>query len=448
MDTRNIFVYLIDNNISLINILKNLMYLHSTNGKGYKVNFITDDNINDYINFLPNYFNNLHASHKKNVIKVNVICEYGGIWLDSDTIVIDKLDSLFDIIDNKDGFFIKQNNAELYNEIFGSKKQTLLMIEWKNKIIEKLESCNNINQCIICDEIFNDILTNIYNYNSNLYDNYDIFNGLDNLYPVNFENCVSEYIDKPYDNYKNIIRTFQPLIVLVNSVYKKLENKTEEEILKDKLPINYFINKSFENMKLIDYDFIEIGTSNFDTLIELSDDNTKGISVDIIKYYLDQLPNKKNVKKINVGISNVNSFLDVYYIPEDVINYYNLPYWFKGCNCINDYHPLHIKHNVSSLCKIEKVNVITTIELFYTNSVRNVKYLKIDTEGHDCIILKTLFFYIKSLPDIFYPIKILFESNEHTNSINIDEIIYLFCSINYKLESRGHDTILIYDKKL
>ena len=29
------------------------------------------------------------------------------------------------------------------------------------------------------------------------------------------------------------------------------------------MPINYFINKSFENMKLVNYNFIEIGTSNF-----------------------------------------------------------------------------------------------------------------------------------------------------------------------------------------
>jgi hypothetical protein len=446
MDTRNIFIYWTGQDISLITLLRKLMYLHSSNGKGYNVNFITDDNINDYIKNLPNYFNNLLAPHKADFVRVSVICEYGGIWLDSDIIVLDKLDSLFDIIDNKNGFFITQNNNQLYNGIFGSKKQTPLMIEWKNKMIEILEFHDNNKKYIVWDAIGNSLLTYTYTYNSNLYDNYDIFNGLDNIYPVNWDNCVDEYINKPYENYKNIIREFQPLIVLVSSVYLNLKDKTEKEILESNMPINYFINKSFENMKLIDYDFIEIGTSNFDTLIELSDDNTKGISVDIIKYYLDQLPNKKNVKKINVGISNVNSFLDVYYIPEDVINYYNLPYWFKGCNCINDYHPLHIKHNVTQLCKIEKINVITISELFYQNSVRNVKYLKIDTEGHDCIILKSLFFYIKSLPDIFYPNKILFESNEHTDSINVDEIIDLFCSINYKLESRGYDTILIYDK--
>ena len=36
------------------------------------------------------------------------------------------------------------------------------------------------------------------------------------------------------------------------------------------------------------YDFIEIGTSDFDTLIETSNDNTVGISIEPIKYYINR----------------------------------------------------------------------------------------------------------------------------------------------------------------
>lgn len=155
------------------------------------------------------------------------------------------------------------------------------------------------------------------------------------------------------------------------------------------------------------------------------------------------MPDKLNCKKINVGISNINSIMDVYYIPENIIKQNKLPSWFKGCNCIINYHPLHISHNVSNLCKIDKVKVITTYELFYQNNVRKVKYLKIDTEGHDNIILKNLFFYIKFLPIEFHPDKILFQTNEHSSSKEVDEIIQLYFSIGYKLESRGYVTVLI-----
>jgi hypothetical protein len=445
INTKNIFLYCVGKEYKLISILRNLIYLHSTNGKGYKVNLITENNINDYIKYIPSYFTKMTSLQQSDFVKVNVICEYGGIWLDSNIIVLESLDNLFDFIENKNGFFMRENNELLCSIIFGSKKNTDLMVEWKTKMINLLDLLYNTNSNNHFTDIDNNILQNMYNLKSTLYYNYEIFNGLDNLYPVNCNNCVNEFINKPYENYKNIIREYQPVLVIVDSVYHQLENKTEKEILEGNMPINYFINKSFENMKLIDYDFIEIGTSNFDTLIQPASDITKGISVDAVKYYIENLPNKLNVKKINIGISNVNSTVNVYYIPENIIEQQNLPHWFKGCNCINDYHPLHIQHNVTHLCEIDKVKVITTYELFYTNNVRNVKYLKIDTEGHDCVILKSLYSYIKYLPNIFYPNKILFESNEHTKPIYVDEIINLFLSIGYKLIHRGYDTILNYN---
>ena len=441
MEPRTIFLYWVGKEYKLISILRNLIYLHSTHGKGYNIILITEKNINTYVKHIPSYFTNLCPAYQADFVRVNVICDYGGIWLDSDTIVVDSLDSLFDLIEHKHGFFIKQNNDCLWNGIFGSRKNTDLMIKMKTEMMVILDRTEgNINW----GDIGNSLFTYIYNLDSSLYDNYTIFNGLDTVYPVNWEMCVHEFIDKPYDNYKTLIRDYQPLVVLVNSVYKTLEKKTEKEILEGTMPLNYFINKSFETMELLDYDFIEIGTSNFNTLIEIADENTKGISVDVVKYYVDNLPDKLNVKKLNVGISNINSFLDVYYIPENVIEVNKLPHWFKGCNCINNYHPLHLEHNVSHLCNIEKVKVITTYDLFYQNSVRHVKYLKIDTEGHDCIILQTLFFYIKFLPNMFYPNRIKFESNSHTNPKDVDEIIHLFCSLGYKLESRGYDTVIVF----
>ena len=245
METRNVFLYWVGKEYKLISILRQLIYLHSTNGKGYKVHLITNKNIHKYIKNIPYYFNKLCNAHQADFVRVNVICDYGGIWLDSDTIVVDTLDSLFDYLDNKKGFFIIQNNEVLWNGIFGSQKQTSLMIEWKKQMMllldirqEKIEWC----------DIGNTMLQKMYNNNIQLYDDYKIFNGLDNLYPVNWDQCVTEYLNKPYENYKNIVREYQPLVVLVNSVYKKINDKTKKEILEGNLPLNYFINKSVINV--------------------------------------------------------------------------------------------------------------------------------------------------------------------------------------------------------
>jgi hypothetical protein len=294
MENRNVYLYWVGNSYKLISILRNLIYLHSTSGKGYNVILITDENVKDYIKDIPEYFTKLCPSHQADFVRVNVICDYGGIWLDSDTIVMESLDSLFEIIEKKNGFFIKQNNDILCNGVFGSKPNTQLMIRWKTLMLKILdEKKGKINWT----EIGNYMLKNIYDEDPILYDHYNIFNGLDNLYPVNHNGCINEYIIKPYDNYKKIIREYQPIVVLVNSVYRSLETKTEKEILDGNMPINYFINKSFENLKSIDYDFIEIGTSNFDTLLQEADDNVKGISVDAVGYYINQLPDRSNVKK-------------------------------------------------------------------------------------------------------------------------------------------------------
>jgi hypothetical protein len=56
----------------------------------------------------------------------------------------------------------------------------------------------------------------------------------------------------------------------------------------------------------IDLDSIEIGTSDFDTLIESASANTVGFSIEPIKYYLDNLPDKPNVTKINKAIVGSN----------------------------------------------------------------------------------------------------------------------------------------------
>jgi hypothetical protein len=244
---RNIFLYWVNKEYELISILRNLIYLHSTNGKGYKVHLITDKNVKDYIKVIPEYFSKLFPAYQADFVRVNVICDYGGIWLDSDTLVMSSLDSLFDIFEIFDGFFIRQNNEELSNGIFGSKANTPLLLEWKKHMMYKLDSTNGQ---IGWTEIGNLMLEALKKTNPNFYNNYKIFDGLDNMYPVNWNKCVDEFLLKPYDNYKLIVREFQPLIVLVNSVYKNLEGRTEAEILQGKMPLNYFLNKSIENAGL------------------------------------------------------------------------------------------------------------------------------------------------------------------------------------------------------
>ena len=259
---KNIFIYKYNkNDYYLIKILHNLIYLHSKNGIGYNVYFINDKNVKKYIKIFPQCYNKLSINHKIEYIKTNIICDYGGIWLDNDILVLDSLDSLFDIFKNNDGFFIKDNNNLISNRVFGSKKNTKIMKSWKKYIYNKfLIKDLNIDINYLQNKYINDL---------SLYKEYIIFNGLENMCPINYNNCIKEFIDKKYNNYKKIIRPYQPLLFLFNSVSIKIEeliiiykediNKSSYQdkifkimhkfIFKDTIPLSYFLNKSYNNFK-------------------------------------------------------------------------------------------------------------------------------------------------------------------------------------------------------
>lgn len=193
------------------------------------------------------------------------------------------------------------------------------------------------------------------------------------------------------------------------------------------------------------YDFIEIGTSNFDTLIQIAIDTATGLSIEPIKHYLDCLPNKPKVKKLNVAVSrdNTHGVLDVYYVPEDVIVAKGLPDWLKGCNSIGDYHFQHKKLNVIDLVVKQSVLMVPIADIFIEHDVTELYYLKIDTEGSDSEIMLHLYDYLKTEPSTKYPKKILFESNDLSDKVQVDLVKSKFAELGYKVAYAGHDTILV-----
>lgn len=245
------------------------------------------------------------------------------------------------------------------------------------------------------------------------------------------------YINKIVTNESKIITNenyVQPIEVIDNSF---IESSLD-------------INKIIEESELVDIDFLEIGTSNFDTLLHKADPSEIGISVEPIKYYLDSMPDRSNVLKANVAITSnrESDTISIYYIKESELIKNNLPWWLKGCNKINDYHPLHIEGNFKNYVTIEEVSLINIDEFLQKYKIRGIKYLKIDTEGHDAIILNGLFDYLLSMPKKskeYYPKEILFESNANIDKDVIDRLIERSIILGYKLISRNEDTHLILE---
>lgn len=241
---KNVFVYWEGPEFSLISLLRKIIYKFSDNGNNYKVFFLNDSNISQYID-IPKEYYSLAVNHKSDLIRANIIYKYGGIWLDSDTLVMSNLDSLFDIIDKKDGFLIKENNSIVCTGVFGSKSKTDFLFEWIERIDFKIKNKN-----LGWSDIGPMMVHSIHKTTSTT-EGYEIFNGLDTVYPVNWDVCVEYFLHKKRDQYKILEREYQPFIILVNSVYRNLENKTEEEILEMDNILSHFLQKCIANKEVI-----------------------------------------------------------------------------------------------------------------------------------------------------------------------------------------------------
>jgi FkbM family methyltransferase len=163
------------------------------------------------------------------------------------------------------------------------------------------------------------------------------------------------------------------------------------------------------------YKFIEIGSCDFNTQIDSLTNNEYGICVDPIKYYLDNLPNTDNLFKENSAVSNSSGSIEVFYIPAQIIEQYNFPEWFKGCNSVNSPHPtikqelLNANIDLSIINK-STVDCITYEQLVLKYKAINIDYLKIDTEGHEPSIIDSLCQFYASNKNFNPPSVINFEA--------------------------------------
>ncbi len=197
------------------------------------------------------------------------------------------------------------------------------------------------------------------------------------------------------------------------------------------------------------YNFIEIGTSDFDTLIQTCAEDAVGLSIDPILVYLQRLPAKPHVMRVLAAISHLDGFVDAYHVPPKIIEICSLPDWMRGCNCIGMPHPTAsrvlntIGLNPAQVFHKAQVPVFSMKTLLSMYDVGSCDYLKIDTEGHDVIILKN---YVEALKEkMSTPAKrICFESNELTPTEAVDDIIKELESVGYVLESRAGNTYLNY----
>tara|TARA_R100000008_G_scaffold76224_1_gene55962 strand:- start:1369 stop:2091 length:723 start_codon:yes stop_codon:yes gene_type:complete len=193
------------------------------------------------------------------------------------------------------------------------------------------------------------------------------------------------------------------------------------------------------------YDFVEIGTADFETLIQACPEESRGLSIEPLSVYLDRLPNKKNVTKVNAAIVTDEEVdeVEIYHVTEDVIRIMGFGTWLKGCNSVGKPHDFHLNYypdprawhegnhfpwNPVNLLEkgyvnVDKVPALTFKKLVEKFKIKHIKFLKTDTEGFDPSILNAMLdFYddnsmLSNLPPTIY-----FEWNKHCKEEELEQI--------------------------
>jgi hypothetical protein len=162
------------------------------------------------------------------------------------------------------------------------------------------------------------------------------------------------------------------------------------------------------------FDYVDIGTCDFDTASDVAQPGEKVLLVEPVQYYLDRIPDREGQTKANVAISAHAGRVPVYYLPDVTIHLFDLPSWVRGCNSIGTRHPtvdnlLEHRKLPFNLVNQTQVEVITFRELCTRFSVTEICKLKIDTEGHETFIMPTVLEMVK---EGMYIEEIKFENQE------------------------------------
>jgi len=164
-------------------------------------------------------------------------------------------------------------------------------------------------------------------------------------------------------------------------------------------------------------DFLEIGCSDFNTAAQLT--QLTGISVEPIPIYLDALPARQGLRKMQVAASNESGVdVDVYWSDSKAIEptceasfleahgmTCCFPQWVRGCNQLGSFsedvaraieHPYDSSPCVmgsrddDELFHVTPTRVLTVGQILEEQRVASLNFVKVDTEGYDGRIVNSL----------------------------------------------------------
>ena len=173
--------------------------------------------------------------------------------------------------------------------------------------------------------------------------------------------------------------------------------------------------------------FVEIGACDFDTCLPLAMNGWAGVLVEPVKELADNLSKQTGIYPFvdvaNVVISDYDGTIDFNISKGDG--------WVRGMSCVaSENHQgemlFDYKENEKYLNETRQLNCYTLDSLLYHYNIKQIDFLKIDTEGHE-----------KNILDVYsWDVKPTFIKMEHSH---IDDI-----AMKKFLEEKGY---MVYTEK-
>lgn len=218
--------------IPYIDLCHQSVELHCDDGKGYKLirlnsstlhRYLKEDELNPYLANVQG--DSCQLAQKADYIRVKLLKKYGGIWLDSDTVVVDKLDEIFNTLEIVDfyGYFIK--NPCVW--AFACKAEAKIMKEW-DELNEQVLN-NTKGKGLGLGELGHKnlrLLMDKYRFDFKVY-----FCPANKVHPIDHRNC---YLYLQPGDIQSYLKEKQPFFVLNNALLPQdLKKKDKYQIAKE-----------------------------------------------------------------------------------------------------------------------------------------------------------------------------------------------------------------------
>lgn len=178
--------------------------------------------------------------------------------------------------------------------------------------------------------------------------------------------------------------------------------------------------------------FIEIGSSDFDTLLPLSEEGWRGIIVEPVSDLLYNLKKNDNVIFENCAISN--------YIGTTTVKYYDPKWakeWTRGVGSISSINNFNTNPQWKEHVREKTIPCMTLNKLLDKYKVEKINFLKIDTEGVEWLILDDYDWRI--LPEVLK----IEHRHWRSHKIDADKYISLFKNMGYVVYEEENDIYAI-----